>query len=176
MEQPAMTTLPVVGVPSVEGTTATFEDFFRAANADLFRALCLITGSREEAEDITQVAFIRVLERWERVRAMEHPVGYLYRVAMNEFRSRRRRTLRGFRHAIVGGDPDDAFAGVEDRDELVRALRDLPTQQRASIVLTGLLQYSSEEAANLLGISSSAVRAHASKARDAIRTRSEAPR
>ena len=167
-----MSTVPLEGA-SVDEETESFEIFFRSTHADLFRALCLITGSRDEAEDIAQVAFIRVLERWERVRTMENPPGYLYRVSLNEFRSRRRRALRGIRQALGGGEPDHAFAGVEDRDELVRAFRHLPSQQRASLVLTGLLGYSSEEAGDRLGISPSAVRAHASKARDAIRDRSE---
>jgi DNA-directed RNA polymerase specialized sigma24 family protein len=30
----------------------------------LFGSLCLMTGSRDEAEEIAQEAFVRVLERW----------------------------------------------------------------------------------------------------------------
>ena len=160
----------------MDEVVTSFEDFFRSTHVDLFRALCLIAGSREEAEDVMQIAFLRVLERWDRVRTMENASGYVYRVAVNELRSRYRRAVRSMQRAIGGREADDAFAAVEDRDEVVRALGSLSVQQRAAIVLTGLLGYSSEEAGHMLGISASAVRSHATKARDAIRERSEVAR
>ncbi len=76
----------------------TFEDFFEAEAETLLQALSVITGSRSEAEDLAQESFTRVLERWDLVSAMESPRGYLYRTAMNLFRSQRRRasnTLSG---------------------------------------------------------------------------------
>jgi RNA polymerase sigma factor (sigma-70 family) len=153
----------------VTGHRATFEDFFRAEYDRLYRAVTMITGSRQEAEDALQVAFMKVFERWDRVAAMDNPQGYLYRVAMNEFRSRYRRTARTARRAFTPGEPDDAFAGVENRDVVIRALRGLIPQQRAAIVLTGLLGYSSEEAGRMLGVAPSTVRVLASRAREAIR-------
>lgn len=41
----------------------------------------MITGSKTEAEDLAQEAFIRVLERWDTVATMEDPAGYLHRTA-----------------------------------------------------------------------------------------------
>ena len=146
-----------------------FEEFFRSTHVGLFRALCLIAGSREEAEDVMQLAFLRVFERWDRVRSMENAEGYLYRVAINELRSRYRRAARALQRMIGGREADDALAAVEDRDEVLKALRNVSAQQRAAIVLTTMLGFSSEEAGRLLGISASAVRSHATKARDAIR-------
>lgn len=35
----------------------TFEDFLRDEHVRLYRALCLVTGSRQEAEDVMQIAF-----------------------------------------------------------------------------------------------------------------------
>jgi DNA-directed RNA polymerase specialized sigma24 family protein len=61
----------------------TLDDFFAQESAMLFRRLWLVTRDRAEAEDIVQEAFIVVLERWDRVGAMEDPTGYLYRVAFN---------------------------------------------------------------------------------------------
>jgi len=65
------------------GAPASFEELFESQRVPLFKALCLLTGDRQEAEDIAQDAFVRVLERWERVGGLEDPVGYLYRTAMN---------------------------------------------------------------------------------------------
>src|SRR5262245_55242350 len=57
----------------VTGHIATFEDFFRAEYDRLYRAVTMITGSRQEAEDVLQVAFMKVFERWDRVSTMENP-------------------------------------------------------------------------------------------------------
>ncbi|MGH2655303.1 MAG: sigma factor [Actinomycetota bacterium] len=61
----------------VEERAETFEDFFHAHHERLLRAMYLATGDRHEAEDLTQEAFVGVLERWERVRGLEDPAGYL---------------------------------------------------------------------------------------------------
>jgi len=159
----------------VTGQLATFEDFFRAEYDRLYRAVTMITGSRQEAEDVLQVALMKVFERWDRVADMDNPEGYLYRVAMNEFRSRYRRTARMARRAFTPGEPDDAFVGVENRDVVIRALRELIPQQRAAIVLTGLLGYSSEEAGTMLGVAPSTVRVLASRARESMRQRAGDP-
>ena len=45
-----------------------FEAFYVANERRLFRALFVLTGSRDQAEDLTQQAFCRVWERWGRSR------------------------------------------------------------------------------------------------------------
>ena len=42
---------------------ASFEMFFREEHARLYRALCMVVGSRDEAEEIAQDAFLRLWER-----------------------------------------------------------------------------------------------------------------
>ena len=148
-----------------------FEDFFLAEHDRLYRALCLVTGSRDEAEEVLQDAFLRLWERWDRLGDVEDPRAYLYRTAMNAFRSRYRSTVRRMRHAVAFEAPDDAFAPIEDRDIVIRALRELIPQQRAAIVLTGLLGYTSEEAGRMLGMKASTVRALSTRAREAIRAK-----
>jgi DNA-directed RNA polymerase specialized sigma24 family protein len=54
-----------------------FEVFFDREKARLFRALCLVTRNRFEAEELTQDAFLSVYERWDRVGTMDNPSGYL---------------------------------------------------------------------------------------------------
>jgi DNA-directed RNA polymerase specialized sigma24 family protein len=59
---------------------------------------------------------------------------------------------------------------------MVRAMRRLTPHQRAALVLTGYLSYSSEEAARILGIRPSTVRALATKGRASARSMSEGSR
>ena len=49
------------------------------------------------------------------------------------------------------------------------ALRDLSPRQRAALVLTDVMDYSSEEAGRVLGVSAGTVRGPASRARASIR-------
>ena len=50
---------------TVDTEEASFEAFFAARWTRLFRALLLLTGNKHEAEDVTQGAFLKLLERWD---------------------------------------------------------------------------------------------------------------
>jgi RNA polymerase sigma-70 factor (ECF subfamily) len=149
---------------------APFEAFVEDHQARLFGALCLVTGDRFEAEEIAQEAFLRVFERWGRVSAMDEPAGYLFRVAMNVFRTRRRRAALALRRAIhVAPAAEDEFALAEDRETVLHGLAQVSEDQRAALVATALYGLSSEEAGKVLGIKPSTVRARATRARSALR-------
>jgi len=148
--------------------TDSFEDFYERERNGLFGGLCLITGNRHEAEEITQDSFISVWERWSRVSKMENPTGYLYRTALNAFRKRQRRAALALRRVVRTEAPSDAFQTVDDRDVLRRALSELTPRQRAALVVTELLEHTSEEAARLLGIKAVTVRVLTSQARAAL--------
>ena len=77
---------------------------------------------------------------------MDEPIGFLFRTAMNVFRSRYRRGVLTIRRTAALAPRVDDLAAVEDRDEVVRLIRRLPPAERASIVLTTMFGYSSEEA------------------------------
>ena len=141
-----------------------FEEFFAEERIRLFQALCLVTHNRSEAEELTQDAFLRVLERWDRVSAMDDPTGYLYRTAMNAFRSWNRRATLRAKRAIGLTANDESIAAIEADDAVVRALSPLSPRKRAAVVLIDLLGYSSEEAGHILGIRAATVRTHVSRA------------
>jgi RNA polymerase sigma-70 factor (ECF subfamily) len=146
-----------------------FGEFFAAERDRLFSALCLVTHDRGEAEDLTQEAFVRVLEHWDRVAAMDNPAGYLYRTAMNTFRKRYRRALLAARRTLGAASPSDPLDAIEVQDAAIRALATLTERQRAAIVLVDLLGYRSDEVAQMLGIRAATVRKHVSVARAALR-------
>lgn len=164
MDEPLRLVARPEGADVARAGVGSFEDFFRREKEGLFGALCLVTRNRHEAEELTQDAFVRVLERWDLVGAMEDPRGYLYRTAMNVFRRRYRRALLAARRTLGMTPHDDAIAAVDARDAAIRALATLSPRQRAAVVLTDLLGYRSEEAARMLGIRASTVRMHTSRA------------
>jgi RNA polymerase sigma factor (sigma-70 family) len=146
-----------------------FEDFFDAERQRLLLALYLLTGNRQEAEEVLQDAFIAVWERWDRVGAMDDPTGYLYRTALNRHRSALRRTARAARRAVGAAEGGDLFAAADERDALARALATLTPRRRQAIVLTELLGYASAEAGRAMGVADATVRRLAQDAREQLR-------
>jgi RNA polymerase sigma factor (sigma-70 family) len=151
-----------------------FDEFFVAERKRLFGALIIMTGNRMEAEELLQDAFLKVWERWERVAVMEEPVGFLYRIALNLHRKRIRRAAVALRKRIDLLPDVDELSDVETRDEAVRLLGRLTPRERAAIVVTAYLGYSSEEAGRLLGIRAQTVRVLTSRARATLRAAGEA--
>lgn len=142
-----------------------FEAFFAEEHGRLYRALALLTHDRNEAEEVMQEAFLALWERWDHVVDGPDPVAYLYRTALNTWRSRKRRTAVALRRVIHQVPEDDEMSVVEQRDVVVRALAGLPGRQRAAVVLVDVLDLSSEQAGEILGISPVTVRVLAARGR-----------
>lgn len=128
----------------------------------------LVSGNRHEGEDLAQEAMVKVYERWERVRAMEDPAGYLFRIGLNARRSRLRRIATAAKRALDRPDADPIDAS-DERDAIRRALRALPPGQREALVLTEWLEMTDEEASGVLGVKPVTVRVRVSRARPTLR-------
>jgi RNA polymerase sigma factor (sigma-70 family) len=148
-----------------------FETFFRDEHERLYRALWLLTRNRQEAEEVMQDAFLRLWVRWDRVQRHPDPIAYLYRTAMNLWRSRVRRAAVAARRTVDQARRTDEMAEVEARDVVVRALAGLPARQRAAVVLVDVLDLSSERAGDVLGIRPVTVRVLAARARATLARR-----
>ena len=155
-------------------TAEAFEAFFDAERVRLLGALIVMTGNRAEAEELSQDAFLKVWERWDRVVAMENPAGYLYRTALNLHRQGLRRASVAMRKSLNLLPDVDELAGVDIRDEAVRLLRKLTPRERAAIVITAYLGFSTEEAGRLMGIHANTVRVLTGRARATLRAAEEA--
>lgn len=145
-----------------------FETFFRTHYSSVVRALVVVSGGEPEAEELAQEAFARALERWERVRAMESPVGYVYRTAFNMNRNRLRHLARTLTHRVASIRENDPASEVETRSELRRVLAGLPASQREALVLVEWLGLDADEAGRVLGIEAASVRGRIHRARRTI--------
>jgi RNA polymerase sigma factor (sigma-70 family) len=164
-------TVEEVGEDGPVAFAHSFDDFFELEHERLLGALYVVTGDLHEAEDLMQEAFVKVLQRWDVVQSLTDPTGYLYRTAMNVFRTRYRRTRMAIRRmATITRREHDPFDEVEIREDVRLALVTLTPRQRAAIVLTELLGYPPSEAARALGVKASTVRALTSQARTSLRT------
>ena len=134
-----------------------------------------LTGDRADAEDLLQTALERLLRHRRRITGTEAYLRRtLYNLAADGWRRRgawqrkipilRAEHLRGGAGAAL-----DGTATVDQRDELVQLLRQLPPRQRAVILLRYWEQYSEAETAQVLGCSQAAVKSAASKGLQRLR-------
>jgi RNA polymerase sigma factor (sigma-70 family) len=150
------------------GEPLSFDAFFAVESQTLFRRMWLVTRDRHEAEEIVQDAFLSLYERWHRAPSWDDPTSYLYRTAFNTWKKRTRRAARAVRN-VLSSDPVDDFEAAEARSIVSAALARLSPRQRAAVVLTELLGFSSEEAARALGVRAVTARVLASQGRAAMR-------
>jgi RNA polymerase sigma-70 factor (sigma-E family) len=145
-----------------------FSAFVTARSGALFRTAVLLTGDRQAAEDLVQSTLERVCRHWRSVRRAESPEAYARRVLVNLVHDRGRR--RGRRPEVLLAESADGLAPGPDpyqqvlrRDELVRALRTLPSSMRTVLVLRYFDDLPDAEIAAALRISESTVRSQAAR-------------
>lgn len=151
-----------------------FEDVYWAMFQDAYRLAYRLLGDRSEAEDTAQEACARAYARWSKIRDYSRP--WCVRVAGNLALDRLRSLERARQHA-AGAQPTASLeetAAATLRLDLYRALNKLPARQRQVVMLRYLGDVSEHDAAHLLGISSGAIKTHAS--RGLARLREEMPR
>lgn len=68
-----------------------FIAWYAVAARDVGASLAVLSGDRSAAEEATSEAFIRAYARWPQVRQMERRNGWVFKVALNELRSAKRR-------------------------------------------------------------------------------------
>ena len=149
---------------------ARFDTFVSEEHVRLFKALYFVTGSREEAEDLAQEAFLKLWERWDRIDTIRDPTGYLFRVALNGFRMRRRRATMAIRRQPAPPEQRDGYVEAEMREDVRRLLLAVTPRQRAALLLVDQLGYPAEQAASILRIRPSTVRNLVSQGRKTLRS------
>jgi len=129
-----------------------FTEFVTAREKQLRVALTAAHGP-DRGREAAAEALAYGWEHWERIRTMENPAGYLYRVAQNKAKRSKAK------HAVSLPAPDhQREPWVEP--ELPSALAKLPERQRVVVALLHGYQWSLSEVAELLDVSKSTVQNH----------------
>ena len=138
----------------------------------LYRAAWALCGSREDAEDLVQETFTRVLAKKRVIAADEATLGYLLRVLRNTFvsqlrtRDRRPQTVtdEGLEAASPTGSPEDAVAARE----VFAAIAELPDGWRDAVVAVDVLGLSYGEAAKALRVPTGTIMSRLSRGRSRV--------
>jgi RNA polymerase sigma factor (sigma-70 family) len=159
----------VVRLPVAQEGPLHFATFFADEHRGLLKLLYFVTGNRADAADLMQDAFLKLWERWDRVDQIADPRAYLFRVALNGSRMRARAALRAARRLVPIPSSHDPFDEVNLREDVRQMLLELTPRQRAALVLLDLHGFGSQEAARIMGIRPSTVRALATQGRAVLR-------
>jgi RNA polymerase sigma-70 factor (ECF subfamily) len=127
-------------------------------------------GSRDDADEALQAAFVRAYRALGQCRDAERFGAWLYRIVVNECRSRATRGGRRERRfvrdeaALEQAPAADAADGAAIREEIQCALDRLPADQREAFVLKYVEELSYEEIAEITGVRVSALKMRANRA------------
>lgn len=151
-----------------------FAQLYQAERGRVFRVTWAFCGDRTIAEDATQEAFVRALERWSRLREQPWVAGWIISTALNVARRLQRRRLSHWvESAPVGmGREADTTGAVE----LWQLVWRLPRRQREAVALHYLADLSVADVARLMGCREGTVKAHLAHARAALRAELEGAR
>jgi RNA polymerase sigma-70 factor (sigma-E family) len=146
---------------------ASYVEFVTAHQARLRRIAYAVCRDDNRAEDVLQEAFVKLFLAWSKVRKQGVEEAYARRIIVNADIDDRRRPWR--RHRAASSDehlarlPATAPLALEDRSELLEALRRLPAMQRRTVVLRHLVGLSVRETAVELAIGEGTVKSHTSR-------------
>jgi RNA polymerase sigma-70 factor, ECF subfamily len=152
--------MPIAAVRRGEALSQEFEELYLEHCQLVYRTAYAITGRRQDAEDVLQRIFVKLLERGLTPDVLQHPARYLHRAAvnlsLNLVRERKRRTP-------VDLDAFEIPAPVDVRDEardrearharLMEAMAGLKPRALEILLLHYKHGYSDAQIAALLGTS-----------------------
>jgi len=132
----------------------------------VFRAAYNFTGNYEDAEDISQEAFVKLYSSKKAFADNEHIKAFLIRVAINAAKSFKRTSWQSKRSEADCDIP--YYDDVADR-ELFDCVMRLPPKYRAAVYLYYYEDYNTEDAAKIMGTSKTAFTTRLSRAREQLK-------
>lgn len=169
-----------------QGSKQAFTELVERYAARVFRVARHITKNDQDAEDVLQETFLKAFSRLDQFEGGSKFYTWLVRIAVNEALMKIRRQKR---HATVsldqeletddgslvrevrsaGEDPEQHYGREELRTRIEDAIDGLSETYRAVFVLRDVEGLSTDETAQMLGLSISAVKSRLLRARQQLR-------
>jgi len=173
------------------GEPAAFRSLVDANSANIYSVALNLLGDEQEAEDVLQETFLSAFQAIDRFEGRSKLSTWLYRIAHNAslMRLRKRGRMTTFSLDQPPADdsqagerisrhledwttlPDDQLLSSEARQEMARAIDELPETLRSTFVLRDIQGLSGKETAQILGITVQAVKNRLHRARLRLRDR-----
>ena len=146
---------------------------------DIYSFCCQLTGSRQEADDLYQDTFLKMVEIREKLELDHNPKSYLLSVAVHIWMNRKRKSA--WRQRITGpqmpleemaqdppdkeGSPEEQYITGEERSMVRQAVRKLPEKYRLPILLFYMEDQKLSEISRILDIPESTVKTRLHRAK-----------
>ena len=162
------------------GDSAAFELLSGRYADRLFMLLLRLLGDRGEAEDVAQEVMLRAWRAIASFRGNSSYFTWLYRIAVNEANRALDRRARRPASMPIGpaelqlpaSGQDDPVRQAENRElraTLLSALDELPAELRTALVLRDVEGFSTQDAAEIAGVSQAALKSRLHQARLRVR-------
>jgi len=169
-----------------EGDAWAFGELVKQYEGKIFRLAQHVTQNREDAEDVLQETFMKAYEHLDQFQGNSKFYTWIVRIAVNQalMKLRRRKTDRSVsldetidtgedtvvrEIAAWGEDPEQRFSREELGSILDSAIQSLEPPYRSVFVLRDIDELSTEETADVLGLSVPAVKSRLLRARLQLR-------
>jgi len=175
----------------IAGEPEAFDRFVEHFRAKIFHYSWLMCGQREDAEEVAQETLLKVFESFAHLREPERVRPWVFRIAKNACLMKRRKSVfapsqelsldeflpamnhEGGHATIQIADwsrlPDRQMLQSEMKEVLARAIRELPENYRAVILLRDMEELSTLETAQILDLTEDVVKTRVHRARLAVR-------
>lgn len=171
---------------------AQFEALALPHMESVYRAAVALSGRRQDAEELVQATFLKAIERFDSFTAGTNCKAWLLRILRNTwFDELRHRKVVGTtlpvdegriaaEAAAPDGEPETTWADAEDLlenfsdEQVIRALGELPDEQRLTLYLVDVEDLSHDEAAGILGVAVGTIKSRTSRARGALKRKLQA--
>ena len=171
MNDSRATVSDVVSETMVRGAgDAGFAELFGAEFRRVARTVRHIVYDDRVAEEIAQDAFVQLYRHWSKVSRSDRPDLWVRRVAIRQAQRERHRDWRRPVLELRAVDPTTVATPSEPHDDVLDAVRTLPGQQRAVVVLFYFEDRPMPEIAEIVGCSVSTGWNHLHRARKRLAT------
>jgi RNA polymerase sigma-70 factor (ECF subfamily) len=170
---------------------AAYRKLVELNSANVYHVALKLLGDAQEAEDVLQETFLSAFEAMDRFEGRSQLSTWLYRIAYNaslmRLRKRKQKTTFSLDHPLGGDEdgveiagrylvdwstmPDGQLLSAEARQEMDRAIAELPETLRSTFILRDIQGLSGAETAEVLGITVQAVKTRLHRARLWLRDR-----
>jgi RNA polymerase sigma factor (sigma-70 family) len=164
---------------AIQAREQAFERLYQRYVGDVYRYALALLRNPTDAEDVTQTAFMNAYRAFKRGDEIQKPHNWLIKITHNVARSRYAHAGRRVQEVPLEEHIEQLAVPEDDKanlDTVLRALGQLPFNQRAALVMRELEGRSYAEIAETLGVSVSAVETLIFRARKSLRVKMSALR
>ena len=164
------------------GEPQAFERFVEHFRSKIFHYSWLMCGRPDDAEEVAQETLLKVFQNLDQLRDPDRVRAWVFRIARNACLMQRRKSVFAPSHELSVDDlppsseiedsadrPDEELRRAEVRAVLDLVIAELPPDYRSVVLLRDLEELSTEETAQILELSTDAVKTRLHRARAAMR-------